>query len=201
MNKTSQYSLIFTVSLLSACAPPKPAIELPVNKLMPVVKRQAETAKISSWELKGAIAAKNSSKGWSATMDWIQHGVNSYQIRLMGPLGGGTVLITKQGNLIVFEDGGKKVSSTNGNELLLKQTGVQLPVNNLYYWVRGLPAPETIEKEKYDQYNHLTHLKQGGYSIEFARYTAINNIDLPSIIRLTGKGLSAKVIIKSWNIK
>ena len=26
-------------------------------------------------------------------MNWVQHGPNSYQIRLMGPLGGGTVLI------------------------------------------------------------------------------------------------------------
>lgn len=191
---------IASIFLLTACAPPRPAEELPTNKEMPLEKRKAETATISSWNIHGAMAAKNKAKGWSATMNWVQSGPSTYQIRLMGPLGGGAVLINKKGSNITLQDGPKTASSTNADELLQKQTGIRLPVNNLYYWVRGLPAPGGVQSEQHDQYNHLVKLNQSGYSINFTKYTSVKGIDLPSMIRLDGNGVMIKVIIKSWGV-
>lgn len=195
-----KYGIVLFTCLLTACAPPKPAEELPTNKIVPLEKRKTETATVSSWEISGAMAAKNKSKGWSANMNWVQRGPNSYQIRLMGPLGGGTVLINRTGNTITFQDGAKRSTSTNAEELLVKQTGIRLPVNNLYYWVRGLPAPGGVQAEKHDEYNHLVQLRQNGYTIDFTKYTSVNGIDLPSMIRLEGNGVMVKVIIKSWHV-
>ena len=192
---------IFSFCLITACTPPQqPSEELPTNKVIPLEKRKAETATISSWEIQGAMAAKSKAKGWSATMNWVQHGPNSYQLRLMGPLGSGAVVINKKGNTITFQDGAKKSTSTNADELLLKQTGIQLPVNNLYYWVRGLPAPGGVQSEQHDKYNHLTQLKQSGYTIDFTKYTSVKGIDLPSMIRMEGNGVMVKVVIKNWNV-
>lgn len=187
--------------LLTACAPPpQPAGELPTNKVIPLEKRKAETANVSSFVINGAMAAKTKSKGWSATMHWTQNGPGSYQIRLMGPLGGGTVLISKKGGTITFQDGSKTTTSSNADELLLKQTGIRLPVNNLYYWVRGLPAPGGKQSEQHDQYNHLVQLKQNGYTIDFTKYTSVKGVDLPSMIRLEGNGVMVKVVIKNWSV-
>lgn len=197
---TAKRLVIVSFCLLTACAPPKPAEELPVNKVMPVEKRKAETATVSSWEINGALAAKSKSKGWSATLNWLQTGANAYQIRLIGPLGGGSVLINKKGSTISFQDGAKKSTSTNAEELLQKQTGIRLPVNNLYYWVRGLPAPGGVQAEVHDKYNHLTKLRQSGYTIDFTKYTSVKGIDLPSMIRLEGNGVMVKVIIKNWHV-
>ncbi|MBI2785170.1 MAG: outer membrane lipoprotein LolB [Legionella longbeachae] len=192
--------LIIPICLLTACAPPRPAAELPENKVIPVEQRKAKTATVSSWEIQGSMAAKNKTKGWSAAMNWVQHGPNSYKIRLMGPLGSGTVLIDKTGDGITFQDGSKKVTSHNADELLAQQTGIRLPVNNLYYWVRGLPAPGSVEAEHRDQYNHLAQLKQNGYTINFTKYTAVKGIDLPSMIRLEGNGVMIKVVIQNWTV-
>lgn len=206
MNAVKHLSIV-SFCLLTACAPPQQqaqqsaqqsAQDLPTNKVIPLEKRKAETATISSWEIKGALAAKNKAKGWSATMNWVQHGPGSYQIRLMGPLGGGAVVINKTGGTITFKDGNKTSTSTNADELLAKQTGIRLPVNNLYYWVRGLPAPGGVQSEQHDQYNHLVQLRQGGYTINFAQYTSVRGIDLPSMIRLDGNGVMIKVVIKKW---
>lgn len=197
----NKYWVVPFAFLLTACAPtPRPAEEPPTNKVVPLEKRKAETATVSSWEITGAMAAKSKAKSWSASMNWVQRGANSYQIRLMGPLGGGTVLINKTGNTVTFQDGAKKSSSTNAEQLLLQQTGIRLPVNNLYYWVRGLPAPGNIQSEQHDQYNHLVQLRQGGYTIDFNRYTSVKGVDLPSAIRLEGNGVMVKVIIKNWNV-
>lgn len=199
MNSKKTLALV-SFCLLTACAPPKPAEELPVNKVIPIEKRKAETATVSSWEINGALAAKSKSKGWSATLNWVQTGSSTSQIRLIGPLGGGTVIITKKGSTITFQDGNKKSTSTNGEELLKKETGISLPVNNLYYWVRGLPAPGGGESEVHDKYNHLVKLRQHGYTIDFTKYTSVNGKDLPSMIRLEGNGVMIKVIIKSWHV-
>ncbi|MGX6640731.1 lipoprotein insertase outer membrane protein LolB [Legionella pneumophila] len=197
MNAIKRLTIIL-ICFLTACAPPRPPEEPPANREIPLEERKAETATVSSWEIKGALAAKTKAKGWSATMNWVQQGANSYQIRLMGPLGGGAVLISKKGNTITFQDGAKITTSTNADELLLKQTGIRLPVNNLYYWVRGLPAPGGIQSEKHDQFNHLIQLKQNGYTIDFTKYTSVKGIDLPSMIRLEGNGVMVKVVIKNW---
>ncbi|KTD75684.1 lipoprotein insertase outer membrane protein LolB [Legionella waltersii] len=190
--------LIVSICFLTACAPPRPAEQDPVNKVMPLEERKKETSTVSSWEIKGAMAAKTKSKGWSATMNWVQRGASSYTLRLMGPLGGGSVLISRQGGTITFQDGPKTSTSSNAEELLLKQTGIRLPVNNLYYWVRGLPAPGGVQSEKHDTYNHLIQLKQAGYTIDFTKYTSVKGIDLPSMIRLEGNGVMVKVVIKNW---
>ena len=195
-----KYLLIASICCLTACAPPRPAEEPPTNKVIPLEKRKTETATVSSWHIKGAMAAKSQAKGWSASLNWAQRGPNDYQIRLMGPLGGGTVLINKSGNTVTFQDGPKRFSSTNADELLLQHTGIRLPVNNLYYWVRGLPAPGSIQSQQHDQYNHLIELKQNGYTIEFTKYTSVKGIDLPSMIRLEGKGVMVKVVIKNWSV-
>ncbi len=190
--------VIVSFCLLTACAPPRPAEEQPVNKVIPLEKRKAETATVSNWQIRGAMAAKSKTKGWSATMNWTQSGPSSYQIRLMGPLGGGAVLITRKGGNITIQDGPKTSTSTNAGELLAKETGIRLPVDNLYYWVRGLPAPGAVQSEKHDEYNHLSTLQQSGYTINFTKYTSVKGIDLPSMIRLEGNGVMIKVVIKSW---
>ncbi|WP_133128336.1 lipoprotein insertase outer membrane protein LolB [Legionella nagasakiensis] len=192
--------IIVVLGLLTACAPPKPAPEAPINETMPVVEREEKTATISSWEISGAMAANNQKKAWSASLNWRQQGMNRYQIRLFGPLGGGTVIIEKEGGMITYKDGPKTASSNSADELLYQQTGIRLPVTNLYYWVRGLPAPGAVQSTKYDQYNHLTQLKQAGYTIDYARYTSLKNIDLPSKIRLKGHGVMIKLIIKRWSV-
>ena len=192
--------IILSLGILSACAPPRPASQAPMNENMPVDKRVEKTATISSWVIKGALAAKNKKKSWTASLNWKQQGSSNYQIRLFGPLGSGTVMIEKNGGMIAFKDGDKRITSNNPDQLLYEQTGIRLPVRSLYYWVRGLPAPGAVQSKSYDNYNHLKTLKQGGYTVNYLSYTSKGQVDLPSKIKLTGHGVLMKLIIKSWSV-
>ncbi|MDP1602158.1 MAG: lipoprotein insertase outer membrane protein LolB [Legionella sp.] len=160
----------------------------------------SSTAVPSSFELSGAMAARGPKKAWSASVNWVQRGAGSYQIRLFGPLGSGTILIQKQGSTVTYKDGPKSASSSNGDELLKQQTGVRLPVNNLYYWVRGIPAPGAVQSAQRDASNHIMVLRQAGFTIQYAGYKNVGNMVLPSNIRLQGNGVSIKFVIKRWNV-
>ncbi|HHF7349399.1 TPA: lipoprotein insertase outer membrane protein LolB [Legionella feeleii] len=172
------------------------------NRTADTTSRVAGTSPtaVSSWEISGAMAARNKSKGWSASLNWVQSGPGQYQIRLSGPLGSGTVLVNKKGGVVTLRDGPKTASSSNADELLKQQTGVRLPVNNLYYWVRGLPAPGAVQSAKKDQANRLTLLRQSGYTIEYPQYTTVGKYVLPSQIRLQGNGVFIKVVIRRWRV-
>lgn len=161
--------------------------------------RIAETVtRINSWEVSGAMAARNKNKGWSAAVNWLQQGPNRYQIRLSGPLGGGTVIITKNGSIVTLKDGNKTASSANAETLLKQQTGVRIPVSSLFYWVRGIKAPGAVQSEKRDQYGRLMQLRQSGFVIDFLQYTSAGKTILPGIIRMQGNGVFVKLVIKRW---
>jgi outer membrane lipoprotein LolB len=200
MNIKKRITLLSFCALTACTTTQKPAEAPAQNKVIPVAQRQAKTNMVSSFEIQGAMAAKSNKKGWSASLNWVQTGANNYQIRLLGPIGSGTVLINRQGGVVTFQDGAKKSTSNNADELLAQQTGIRLPVNHLYYWVRGLPAPGGNPSTHYDQFNHLVQLQQSGYSINFTRYTSVNGVDLPSMIHLQGNGVMVKVVIKQWKI-
>ena len=203
-----KYSCIFSLCFLTACAPHKVEQSLsggelsPSGQSKPLMQNEATVSAktISSWDISGAMAARNQKKGWSASLHWAQQGPSQYHIRLSGPLGGGTVLIDKQGGVVTYADGPKRASSHNADDLLQQQTGIRLPVQNLYYWVRGLPAPGSVEAAQYDEHHNLIALSQAGYKIYYTNYSSIDHINLPGKINLQGNGVVIKLVIKRWNI-
>ncbi|QBS12003.1 lipoprotein insertase outer membrane protein LolB [Legionella geestiana] len=199
---------------LAACAPRVPTSETTPNALDATTEKRSEAeapegaqsrapardgATLSAFEINGAMAARNGKKGWSASVNWVQRGPADYQIRLMGPLGGGTVIITRAGGLVTLQDGRKKVSDKNADALLARETGVRLPVPNLYYWVRGLPAPGAVHDKRYDAAHHLVFLQQAGYTIEYKNFTTVNGVDVPLKMQLIGHGLVVKLAVRRWS--
>lgn len=156
---------------------------------------------LTHWHLSGAIAAKRRHKGWLASIDWQQQGANQYLIHLFGPLGGGAVLIEKKDTLVTYQDGPQRYSAMSAEALLQQQTGIQLPITNLYYWVRGVPAPGPIVTAIHDKDQHLLKLTQAGYRLTYADYQRVNRLFLPTKILLQGRDIQVKLVIKHWIIK
>lgn len=208
-------TLIATMSLVVSCATknqypdtqqptlPESNVVTPdtLTTLKPTNTKQStiKPDQLTSWKISGAMAAKSAKKSWTASFHWSQQGPSQYQIRLIGPLGGGSALITSQNGMTSYRDGPKVYSSTNASKLLQEKTGIALPVGNLYYWVRGLPAKGPITSSKQDAQGHLSLLVQSGYTIEYLNYQQIDGMDLPQKIKLHGHNVSIKVAIKQWH--
>ena len=200
---------IITLSccLLMACAPIKKpddmALHQPYTPTSPVEATVqapvSDVSQLTSWNMSGAIAARNQRQSWTATLNWRQKGPESYQIRLMGPLGGGSVVIEKQNGIITFRDGPKTISSKDVDQLMFKQTGVRLPVSHLYYWVRGIKAPGKTSSKQVVSAQRVSHLNQDGYTILYSQYMKVRDLILPSKIKLEGHGVVIKLVIKQWN--
>lgn len=161
-------------------------------------ERQSLLERLQSWQLSGKIAVKTPKDAGSANISWAQTG-SRYNISLTGPFGAsGMRLAGVPGKVTLTTAEGKQLTASSPEQLLLRQWGYHLPISNLKYWVRGLPAKDTTFEGQFDQQNRLVHLMQAGWTIQFSNYVSKGLIDLPEKIFIYSPSLNVRMIIYNW---
>lgn len=193
------FSCLFAIIfLLSGCSsPPQPT---PYQEI-PRQERQTNLEKITSWRLNGSVSVRYRNNAHIASINWQQRH-RSYWISLYGPLGFGEVSIEGMpGNVSLTRSGKPPISSSNIVTLMKSQLGWYIPVNGLYYWVRGMPQPSVEQNHtQYDQFGHLRLLSQQNWLIRYSNYQHVNGIDLPAEILFQTPELTIKLVIRSWQL-
>jgi outer membrane lipoprotein LolB len=184
--------------LISGCSNIK---QIDASALTSSISQTRQLATLTHFELSGAIAIKHARKGWAASLSWQQKSNNTYQIRLFGPFGANGMLIEKINNTITLQTNSHKLVAPDAETLIEYETGMRLPVNHLYYWIRGLPAPIPIDHKTYNERNDLRALSQAGYEIVYTDYMRVGDLYLPKKIHLDGHGISIRCVIKQWRIE
>jgi outer membrane lipoprotein LolB len=195
--------LVFTC-LLAACAT-RPAKNGALNQHLSWQQRQQQLAALKNWrisgEIGGQITQQQKTKAFSASVVWQQQG-DAYHISIFGPLGADMTQL--QGNAtqaVLTTSKHQKIAGQNPEQLLETELGWSLPVSNLYYWVRGIPAPNAPSTPSFDHYHHLSTLTQQGWQIQYLRYTAVgHHYDLPSKIFISRPNLKLRLIISQWQL-
>lgn len=182
---------------LSSCATlstPEPA----QNKNTPWVQRMQMLSALQAWNIDATIGIRANDQAESASLNWQQNG-QTYSWSFFGPLGTSAFKLNGQPGLVELQTPQGKTFQAQSPEILLaEQTGWRLPISNLYYWVRGLPAPHIPAKTQFDTYHHLITLEQQGWKIHYLRYMAVNKLDLPGKMLIDSGNVSVKIIINHW---
>lgn len=182
---------------LSSCAT-VPAPETPKNEPLTWHTRTQSLSDITRWDIKALVAIRTDKDAESISLRWQQNNQN-YTINLFGPLGTNAYVLSGQpGKVELINPKGKKFYADSPESLFAQQTGWHLPVSHLKYWVRGLPAPGSIDFKQFDSFHHLSALRQDGWQIQFLRYTSLHQVDLPSKIFLNNPDIHVKIIISQW---
>lgn len=187
-------TLCFIGTLLSSCASVAPPAE---NTPIHWQAREKSLNTLTAWRLSGKLGIISDTDSGSMSVAWEQS-QNNYTIRLMPPLNAGAMTLNgnNQGITLTTSDG--KISrAANPSELLRDNGGPALPVQNLRYWIRGLPAPGAATPA-FDAYGRLSRLNQAGWEIVYLSYTHALSRDLPSRVSMTSPQLKLKVVIYSW---
>lgn len=159
---------------------------------------KTEVAAIDGWEISGKVGIRAPSDSGSGTLYWLQR-QDYYDIRLSGPLGRGAARLTGHpgdASLEVANQG--RYQAATPEDLLQQQLGWRLPVGNLVYWVRGLPAPEGKSLLTLDGDSRLARLEQDGWTVEYTRYSQQGAYWLPERMKLHGQDLDVTLVIKDW---
>lgn len=187
---------LLIVSCTTSVTPPTQKAAQPQN--ISAIQREQTLASIRNWNIHGAIAIRSPKENVTASLAWRQNQSN-YTILLLGPFGAGSAKLMGSPHQIQLTTGDGKTAYANSPEQLLsKQLGWNLPISDLYYWVRGLPVPNTPAQKRFDSFNHLIALNQQGWNIQYLDYTPVNQIDVPSRIVMSYPSLNVKIVIKQW---
>ncbi len=162
--------------------------------------RQAQLKQISDWKINARLAVSNKAEVWHLSVVWKQQ-AQHYKIHLSGPFGAGAVQLDGDQTGVRIQTADQTHYAQDASQLLFETTGVQIPIQSLFYWIRGLANPKSvISNQKLDAYGRLSHLTQNEWNIRFKRYKKINTIYLPSKVFIKQNTLDIRFVIEDWLI-
>lgn len=185
--------------LLVACAGlgPQESVEGPGNA-EDWKAHKAQISEIDGWQINGKIGIRAPQNSGSGTLFWLQR-QDYFDIRLSGPLGRGATRLTGRPDAVALEVAGQGRFEAQSPEALVEsQLGWQLPVSNLLWWVRGLPAPDSRSRISFDSSGRLANLQQDGWDVQYLGYTEEDGYALPTRIKLAGRDLQITLVVKDW---
>ncbi len=154
---------------------------------------------INTWEVTGKAGIRDSKTRHSASLAWQQQ-EEFFNIELTGPLGQGGARISGSPRGIEIHAAGEAPIYSNMPEALMEERlGWRFPLNNLPYWMKGQPAPDSEYTPVFDT-NRLKTLQQNNWQINYLRYTSQDGIPLPVKIVLNQGNLRITLIAKEWQI-
>ena len=180
-----------------------PAKREALNQNVSWAERQQALVKIEQFHIAGAVAIKTPQQAQTANVNWQQQ-QQTFAIALYGPLGAGRVTLSGAPGHTQLLASGKTYRAKTPEALMQQVLGWHLPISHLDYWIRGLPAPHSPAQLHFDEFNHLIQLQQDGWQIDYQRYTAVEQYDLPSKLQMTYDGklghLSVRMVISQWTL-
>ncbi len=185
--------LLVACASLSACLTTRPPA-VPAVAVAPWELREAALQRAAAWQLDGRVAVTVGKQGWQASLDWNQAGESS-EARLAGPLGIGALVLTKS-------PAGLTLNGAPPGDAVLQQLqerlGFDLPVEELRFWLLGVPNPgEPFELTRNPQ-DRAQHLSQAGWSVDYPRYVGIDGDTLPDRVVMSRDDVRVKIAVDHW---
>ena len=84
-----------------------------------------------------------------------------------------------------MENDGQTLSANSPEDLILEQLGYELPVSQLNYWIKGLPAPDSEAQLLFNELNQLTTIQQADWTINLSDMRQYGALNLPRRVELT----------------
>ncbi|KXF79850.1 lipoprotein insertase outer membrane protein LolB [Enterovibrio coralii] len=200
MQRQHPLILLLFLSLfgLSACTttpPPAPTTQWDAQK--------AALSNIKDFTVKGKVAFISPEQRVSANFIWQQEG-DTLSLRLTNFLGATLLkLDATPERAVLVDNDGKRYVGGNADLLLRSLTGVALPVEDMMYWIKGLPAADNDYQLGAD--NRLATLSenaldsnQPGWQLDYTGYDANTDSLLPSKIKMTQNDQKVNLVISQW---
>jgi len=165
-------------------------------------QRMQALHRFSHWQLSGKLAVRQRGDSGTALINrWRQQG-ERYQLALSSAfLGMGNTYL--QGNSSFMEltlPNGDRYQSANPEALVADATGWQLPLPELRWWIRGLPAPAKSARLLFDASGHLALMYQSGWEIHYERRQAFvaGLPELPARLTAVKGDRRVRLVITDW---
>ncbi len=166
-------------------------------------ERQQTITRRSAWNLNSKIALRYKEEHWTFGLNWKQRSAKQYIMQINNPVTGGVVAKLTRSNqgVTLLSNDGRTYRDADEERLLLRQSGVRLPLKGMQYWVRGIQYPAyKVDKVVLDSRGRPQTLFQSGWKIAYSRYVNNRFDAMPGKVVITREkdNVYVKMIAKSW---
>jgi outer membrane lipoprotein LolB len=161
-------------------------------------QRSAQLSQLTHWRAEGKVALRNAERAESANLSWILH-KDTTRLNLSGPIGLGATTITTDGSFLeVIRDGSLQRFDVSSPESIVRETGWNLPLHALHYWLKGIPSPDLEVEELRIEKGLLNYLRQSGWTISYQSYGQFGPLILPTKLQIETQDSRARLIVRKW---
>ena len=193
------------VLLLQGCmtAPPAPPPDDSYTTEKPDdwSERRERLGDFNHWELQGKVAVRHEEGTDSAVIrNWTQRG-DYFRIEMSSAfMGMGTVRLEgSPASLVITDPDGKTYQSANPEKLIQETLGWTLPVQALYYWIRGLPVPGNERQLFFNTRGQIAYLRQHGWELNFDSHQTLDGLpEVPRSLTATRGDLRLRLVMTRW---
>jgi outer membrane lipoprotein LolB len=142
--------------------------------------KQQEREILSAWNLMGSFSYSDQEEVATGRIRWKSalqpNSALLEKVTLIGPVGAGAATLSIDSSSgASFVAGKTKRFGSDARSLLFDVVGLNLPIDELRYWIYGLPSPNTDGSFSLDEKGNLKSLKQSGWKIQYSDYRPISS--------------------------
>lgn len=188
--------LLLLIMLLGGCAGQTPQPPATVANWQ---EHTQHLQQLDHWLLEGKLGYRDSRDGGSAWVNWQQSGT-TFDVQLHGPFGSGATRILGDDNHAELQQSGEDtLTAASPAALTVQLFGWQWPVDQLQFWVRGIPSPhEPTALRTHNAEGTLAALQQSGWQLAFTGYEQVDQWVLPTRIKGNSGEFNFTLVIKRW---
>jgi len=183
--------IVLSAAVLGACVATRPP---PPPSGQGWEQRADYLQKAGAWQLDGRAAVAVGTQGWQATLNWRQRS-DSTEVHLAGPFGVGALVLKRT-------SAGLSLNGAAPSDAVLTQLqeklGFDLPLDQLRFWLLGVPDPGAAFELTRNTQDRALHLTQGEWSIDYDRYMPAAGDLLPARVVLNRQGVRVRIAVDHW---
>ena len=201
--KAAKLLNIIVILMLNACASITIKQNIPKSNhpQLQWSQYQEKLSELTAWQAKGVIGIVVDNKGQSANFIWKQ-AHQDFWLQVYGPLGLGATTFKGDNVGVTMKQSNGEVKQAKSLELLMQQElGWYLPLEDLFYWVRGLYNPSLPYDIELNDYGLPRRIQQQNWRINYQNYALFaRQYPLAQKITLHYNNIKLTGIIKTWTI-
>ena len=152
-------------------------------------------AELRDWSASGKIGVSGVEQSGSGSFTWQQQTEQS-KLSVRGPVGTGSMQITLDGaRLSMQSSDGAQYDAEQVLAELETRLGVAVPVNQLRYWLLGLPGPGA-----HQWLDANSVLEQDGWHIVYGEWLQRGALRVPAKLTLTRERLRIVMVVQKWQL-
>ena len=198
-NLTRLSSLGLICLTIAACSTAPTSNNQPIatHAYAPFTYKQAELEKLVQWDVEGKLAVYAKDKNNSGLLTWRQRSAY-FDLLINGPLGSGQLHIEGTPGLVVATSSKGQVEAKSIEVLFEEEFDWQFPMQELRYWARGIPQPDTLAKITYNSAGEAATIEQAGWLVKYHSYNNVTGLPMPKKIELIGADIRLVLVLNSW---